>query len=702
MELTIKNCNNIESGAFEIIENKLNIKYAINGTGKSTISKALEAFVTNDSDKKKSLLPFKFYNNMELEENSPVLEGYEKFSKISIFNEAYVENYVFQQNELLKNSFEIFVKSPGYDKHINEIEKMLKNINDTFQNHPELDELIQMFQLFIDGFGKAKSGYSATGSIGKGIGKGNKIDNIPDGLELYEPYLKSSENIKWIKWHLEGEKYLNIAKQCPFCSGSIHETEETIFKVNKVYDAKTIEQLVKMLNVFKSMSPYLKDETVEAIDEITQNVSGISDVQKSCLLEIKKEVQIFLQQLYNLKKIGFQSLKNVEKISDELNKYKINLLYYHHLQSKLTKEKVDLINKNLDEVLAKAGKLQGEINKQKDLIKKDIEKYSKEINEFLHYAGYKYQVAIEEEESTTEYHLVLKYIEGNCNVLNVHEHLSYGERNAFALVLFMYSTLKEDSDLVVLDDPISSFDENKRFAIINMLFMGKRSLKDCTVLLLTHEFNTIIDMVYNLPRLLTLAPKASFLTTKYGALQEKAIKKEDIISFSTIARDNIRSDMDTLNKLVYLRRLLEIENKDGLAWQLLSNIFHKRENPIYRTSNSTSDRMMTNEDIKKATNEIKEFIPDFDYHKEYQKTKNIDTLKILYDNSKSNYEKLQIYRIMYNENNSNGVIKKFVNETFHIENDYLFQLNPCKYETVPQYVIDECDKDILKNSNGIK
>ena len=225
-----------------------------------------------------------------------------------------------------------------------------------------------MVLLFIDGFGKAKSGYSATGSIGKGIGKGNKIDNIPDGLELYEPYLKSSENIKWIKWHLEGEKYLNIARQCPFCSGSIHETEETIFKVNKVYDAKTIEQLVKMLNVFKSMSPYLKDETVEAIDEITQNVSGISDVQKSCLLEIKKEVQIFLQQLYNLKKIGFQSLKNVEKISDELNKYKINLLYYHHLQSKLTKEKVDLININLDEVLAKAGKLQGEINKQKNLI----------------------------------------------------------------------------------------------------------------------------------------------------------------------------------------------------------------------------------------------------------------------------------------------------------------------------------------------
>ena len=51
---------------------------------------------------------------------------------------------------------------------------------------------------------------------------------------------------------------------------------------------------------------------------------------------------------------------------------------------------------------------------------------------------------------------------------------------------------------------------------------------------------------------------------------------------------------------------------------------------------------------------------------------------------------------MFNENSSNSVIKKFVNEAFHIESDYLFQLNPCEYDTVPQYIIDECDKDILE------
>ena len=479
-------------------------------------------------------------------------------------------------------------------------------------------------------------------------------------------------------------------------SGSIKETKETILKVSEEYDAKAVEQLTKMLEVFKELMPYFTNETAVKMEEITKNVSGITNTQKNYLLEIKAQADSFMQQLYGLKKMGFHSLKNAEKIADELKKYKIDLSYYSHLNSELSNEKVELINKTLDEVLEKAGKLQGEIAQQKKLIKKTIEMYSSEINEFLYYAGYKYQVAIEEE-NTTDYHLVLKHIEGTDNVQTVNEHLSYGERNAFALVLFMYSVLKENPDLVVLDDPISSFDGNKKFAIINMLFMGKHSLKNRTVLLLTHEFNTVIDAIYNMPYNFNPTPTAAFLTTKQGILQEKEITKADIKSFGEIAHANISSDMDSLNKLVYLRRLLEIENASGLAWQLLSNIFHKREKPEYHFSNGTPNRLMTPEEIQDATNEIKtNYISDFDYDTEYQKTQDITVLKELYQNSGSNYEKLQIYRIMFNENSSNSVIKKFVNEAFHIENDYLFQLNPCEYDTVPQYIIDECDKDILE------
>lgn len=694
MHLTIKNCNNIENGEFDIVEGRLNIKYAINGTGKSTIAKTLDAFVTNNQEKMGSLLPFKYYGT---EERSPELIGYDHLKKVAVFNEKYIKEYIYQQNELIKNSFEIFVKSPDYDKHIKEIEKMLEIVNTTFQNHPELEELTKVLQQFMDGFGKAKGGYSAAGAIGKGIGKGNKIDNVPVGLEAYEPYLKNSDNFKWIKWQLEGKHYLDMAEQCPYCTGSVKETKEAILKVGKEYDAKAVEKLTKMLEVFKELMPYFTKETAKKVEEITKNVSGITDDQKHYLLEIKDQADRFMNQLNDLKKIGFHSLKNAGKIADELKKHKIDISYYSHLNSELSNEKVGLINKTLDAVLEEAGKLQGEIARQKKLIKNTIEMYNTEINDFLHYAGYKYQVKIEED--TTDYHLVLKHIDGNDNIQTVTDHLSYGERNAFALVLFMYSVLKDDPDLVILDDPISSFDGNKKFAIINMLFTGKHSLNNRTVLLLTHEFNTVIDTIYNMPYNFNPTPVAAFLTSERGVLKEKEITKNDIKSFGDIARINMDSDMDSLNKLVYLRRLLEIEKSDGLAWQLLSNIFHKRERPEYHSSNET--RLMTFEEIQDATDEIRRnYISDFDYDTEYQKTQNMTVLKEIYKNSRSNYEKLQIYRIMINKNNSNLVIKKFVNETFHIENEYLFQLNPCKYDTVPQYIIDECDKDIFTIHKG--
>lgn len=42
MDITTKNCNNIRKGNICIEKNKLNIKYGINGTGKSTIALAIE------------------------------------------------------------------------------------------------------------------------------------------------------------------------------------------------------------------------------------------------------------------------------------------------------------------------------------------------------------------------------------------------------------------------------------------------------------------------------------------------------------------------------------------------------------------------------------------------------------------------------------------------------------------------------------
>ena len=132
-------------------------------------------------------------------------------------------------------------------------------------------------------------------------------------------------------------------------------------------------------------------------------------------------------------------------------------------------------------------------------------------------------------------------------------------------------------------------------------------------------------------------------------------------------------------------------------YNLVSSLFHKKEIPTIKSEK----REFTKKEIELAVQELinENNINGFDYQEEYNKI--IDDKKMIdiYNSCNNNYEKLQIYRIINDGKNVNDdIIKKFMNETFHIENDYLFQLNPCEYEIIPEYIIEQCDKNILEIS----
>jgi hypothetical protein len=67
------------------------------------------------------------------------------------------------------------------------------------------------------------------------------------------------------------------------------------------------------------------------------------------------------------------------------------------------------------------------------------------------------------------------------------------------------------------------------------------------------------------------------------------------------------------------------------------------------------------------------------------------TLRALYIASSNGYEKLQIFRLL-GLDIVNSVIQKFINETYHIENEFISQLDRAKFDTIPEYVVAECDK----------
>ncbi len=699
MNIEITNCNNIDLGNICIEKGRLNIKYAINGTGKSTIARALSSTITGEDIA--DLRPFKYLNDGE-DTHNPSVKVSDSIQKIAIFDEKYIETYAYRKDELVVNSFEIFVKTPRYEEHMQKISELISSIQTAFRDDPALDALIRDLTTFIDSFGKTQNGYSKAGDLGKTIGKGNRIENIPDDLTLYAPYLRASgTNLKWLKWQTEGKDYLEITDKCPYCVSNISTPKETILKVSREYDSKYISALSKILDVFSSLEAYFSEDTKQAIQIISKNATGISAEQIDFLKRLKDEVITLRDKLYSLKYLGFASLSNVDKVVDALREKLIDLNFYRQLNCDYTKSKIDIINASLNEVIAVAGQLQGQVAQQKEEIKRTIEKHSKDINGFLESAGYQYKVAIIES-TDSNYRLVLSYTEQTDSITNVKDHLSYGERNAFALVLFMYQTLREEADFIILDDPISSFDNNKKFAIMTMLFRGAGTFQNKTVLMLTHDFEPIIDIVCTLRDIFTPAAKAYFIANINGMLEEKNITSTDVKSFIAVCKSNIADSNDMIHKLIYYRRLIEINDQKDVVWELISNVFHKDRDVPKVKGDDGHLRDMSLEEITQATEIIQREITGFHYSTVYARTKNIPEMIALYRSSSSGYEKVQVYRLMKDGDMERGsAMKKYVDETFHVQNDYLFQLNPREYKIVPQYILNYCDSEINKIAENL-
>lgn len=696
MNITIRNCKNIDSGTVSIQPGKLNIKYAINGTGKSTIAQVINCIASGGN--LNDFTPYKYkHENQIIDEHKPYAEISTTVNSVAIFNETYVQDYIFKPTELIDKSFEIFVKTPNYDEELERIQQLIRNIHEAFRNNPYLESLINDLLAFINGFGKAQRGYSKTGAIGKGVAKGNKVVNIPPALTIYQPFIQSDKNAKWLSWQSNGEEFLEYAEKCPYCATSMTSESRSVAKqVAEEYDSKYIAELQKMLSIFNSLNEYFVESTQTKIIELSNSSTEFTKEQINYLIEIKEQVCILYESLCVIRGLNFGTLKDVDVVVKKLSNSKIDLSYLPHLNSLHTQECISQINNALDEVITNSGLLQGQIAIHKRHISDTIKKYNSQINGFLQSAGYQYCVDIIEEGGREDYRMVLKSTVADDPIDSVKERLSYGERNAFALVLFMYGVLKENPDLIILDDPISSFDQNKKYAIMEKLFKGQESLQGKTVVMLTHDFDPVVDMIHttSIRCKFCPCPVGSFLYNQNGILHETVIEPHDIKSFFEIANYNIDNAPDEINRLIYLRRLYEACGEKNMGWQLLSNVFHPdRQIPVYQEAGRES-RAMTAEEIAKGTNIIRGRISNFEYDRVYTRAHDLKEMISLYHSTTSNYEKIQIYRLINHGDINDSVFKKFVDEVYHIENDNLFQLNPALFPTIPYYIIELCDNAI--------
>lgn len=701
MQVNLQRCNNIETGSVEIREQTLNLKYAINGSGKTTIAKAIRASINTrlgiEKETLSELTSFKYRKDASC---APQITGTETINSVRVFDEKYINEFVFQADELLKGSFDIFIRSEAYEKGMMEIDSLVVTMQKALSTDKDIADLIADLNEISSSFGKeTKSGIHGASGLAKAFKDGNKVVNIPAGLELYTSYIQHSDNYKWVKWQLGGSDFLNIGLNCPYCTNDIKEKRETIKRVSEVYEPKAIENLNKIVLAFHRLNKYFCDNTKAKIAEFIECMDGYTADQANYLKDVRAQIERLSDKFVKAQRLGFSSLKDVDKVINGLNEHRIDLSLFPHLNSEDTNQKAQIVNVAIDKLLEQANQLHGMVMKQKFLIENLVKKHCDGINGFLQNAGYSYRVTLLDD-GAGQHRLKLIHSEIDGEIVNAKVHLSYGERNAFALVLFMYDVLKESPDLIVLDDPISSFDKNKKYAMVDMLFRKSNgSLRDKTVLLLTHDLEPIVDMVVHHSRRFK-KPLATFLENSNGTLTEKEIGNGNIKTFFEIANDNLAADGHIINKLIYLRRRLEVAQEKDLRFQVISNVLHKRQPPQMIDEENT--REMTTEELQEGSNRIADEIPNFDYHELLNIVTDDNRLIELYNETASNYEKLHLYRIIFDGKDdliNSDVVNKFINEAFHIENDYIYQLNPREFQTVPYFVIKQCDRYVAELSS---
>ena len=194
-----------------------------------------------------------------------------------------------------------------------------------------------------------------------------------------------------------------------------------------------------------------------------------------------------------------------------------------------------------------------------------------------------------------------------------------------------------------------------------------------------------------------LNEEISVIIDKIQYNEELIRQKENVFDRSGLREITIQkgqSELDFVASMLHYLKVggigIAIENYKE-AYDVLSSLIHGRDKCKY-----VNNSEMPQAEIQKGCTEIKKWIQNFDYDELYKDVYNEEKLAELYFAETNDYLKIQLFRALFEVNPSReikeeDVLVKFINESYHIENDYAYYLDMVKFETVPEYIVKAID-----------
>lgn len=692
ISIEFKNIQSISKGKIHIKDKAINIKYGYNGLGKSSLGKAIEYKVNNMEEDFNFLEP---YSGGE-----PSITISKEYKKCNAFNKDYIDQWLFKEsNNIIDDSYSIFFNNKDLKVKENNINTLLVDLANTIDNET-INEFVNKCNTIGQNMkiNKDKRSISGNCTVGKGFKNGpsfmKKVEE--SDLKEYSKLVAASNSPQWFKWFSDGKNYI-IDNKCPYCLNELNEkfslTQgyiDSILKDNDFKKNNSAKEVVLSLASISDESIRGKitaiNEKRERLDKETEEILAVNylkaDVEVNKILKLRQQ-----------KKISMESIDK-KSILEFYSSNKLNLTYFKTLDSELYNS-AEKINLSIDKISSQISELVDAISAFKKELAEATNAVNDEINNFLKYAGipYKFEIKVLDEETSET---IIKPNSVDTDIVDsVERHLSFGELNSFSLALFGAINKRNNSDLIILDDPISSFDENKKFAVMHYLFNPKDGvLKDKTVILLTHDMEPLLDMVradfINGNSDIKKEIFANLIVNNAGIISEIQITKEDIKS-SIMQELELANDesIDEYLRLIHLRRYYELKDISHATneYKIASSAEHLKPTPSDRRGRAYNSTVVAD-----GINKIVSVIRTFDYTN-FVSRYNDRYLLNLYRSSTNNYDKLRLIRPLLDHNRSVAKDIKlwnFITENYHVENMYLYGV--CGVKQIPDYIISLCDE----------
>lgn len=420
--------------------------------------------------------------------------------------------------------------------------------SDTYKQFIERNPKKTRYELFLD-FNKQLEKYEEMKS-----GKGKILRTVPISYEFYfnenqfsqllikkieKPILSEREKFLFNLLETKGGNYIEDIQQyflkdeneiCPYCLQPVEKSYRTnlIESIEKLLN-KEVETYQSNLKAYKretidlDLSPFMTvDEgfvrTIqEALTQFNESINHINDVIDQKILnvydvhiqwelrDIQKQFENLIEKLKKLedKRIEFnKALDNVAAQKNILDEINSDITYYDIKDEVEKYQRQKGIYDKEEALLKQYEREQGHIVEQIQELeaqKKNIYIAVDLINKSLCYIFFSNaRLSIQYKDN--------KYYLYSRNKSVSPKEISVGERNIIALCYFFSSIMENQEEasmysqeyLLVIDDPISSFDMENRVGILSFLkyqldkFMnGNEKTK---ILVMTHDFMTFYDL----------------------------------------------------------------------------------------------------------------------------------------------------------------------------------------------------------------